>query len=73
MDPNVALNRIRYIRHELDGKIPARYRIELMEEFMELFAALDEWLSKGGFKPSAWTSITASMPPRYIIDKEGTE
>lgn len=51
MDPNAALAEIREITaHILDGKPDSGQALRLAE----LSEALDEWLSKGGFLPSAW-------------------
>lgn len=69
MDPNATLARIRELAAQLEIDSSDPY---VVEELAEQFTALDEWLSKGGFKPSAWvTPITVSMPPRYIINEEG--
>jgi hypothetical protein len=52
MDPNAALANLREMVAESDaGDVdPA----DTAWEFQEQFKALDEWLSKGGFKPAAW-------------------
>lgn len=54
MDPNAALERIRTIHRALMDDPSGNLR--LVDELLELLAALDEWLSKGGFLPSDWTN-----------------
>jgi len=52
MDPNAALANLRALVAESEaGDVDPR---DTAEEFHEQFAALDEWLSKGGFLPTAW-------------------
>jgi hypothetical protein len=53
MDPNATLNEIRGIlaMHEADGYDPDR-----MCDLVELVAALDGWISGGGFLPAAWNA-----------------
>lgn len=49
MDPNEALVRLREWSTGSDT-VPLN-----VSDAMELFAGLDEWLSKGSFLPDAWT------------------
>lgn len=53
MDPNAALAALREQAAALtaDGDYADAQDVEA---FVEQFQALDEWLSKGGFLPSAW-------------------
>lgn len=53
MDPNAALEAIRsMVSDVLAGETgDAQYTLD---ELAETFRALDEWLSRGGFKPAAW-------------------
>jgi hypothetical protein len=48
MDPNAALDQLRELLTGNDGSI------DDYERAAEVFDGLDEWLSKGGFLPSAW-------------------
>jgi len=51
MDPNVALANLR----EALNPDPDRVGIEdALDNAIEAFAALDGWLSNGGFLPGAW-------------------
>ena len=55
MDPDAALASLREQAEDLmAGSYP--YDPDLMDvaDFVEVFRALDEWLSKGGFKPKDW-------------------
>lgn len=57
MDPNETLrqlrNAVRYFERPQSERLLTDD--ELLDEITERFRALDEWLSKGGFKPEAWT------------------
>jgi hypothetical protein len=57
VDPNTALARIR----ELAKKAHADEGTEDAHEFVALVEYLDEWMSKGGFAPAAWTSATPPL------------
>lgn len=50
MDPNAALANLREAvdAYNLDNDMDA------MERVVEHFEALDDWLAKGGFLPTAW-------------------
>jgi hypothetical protein len=64
MDPDTTLKGIRaYIRAANENGLTLDEKFELIE----LIEALDEWLSKGGFLPSAWAF---SVPP-LVIRMEG--
>jgi hypothetical protein len=49
MDPNETLRRIRILVQEGDDCFA-------LEDMQELFGALDDWLSRGGFLPKDWES-----------------
>jgi len=48
MDPNATLSEIRSILGSSDLELPD------YERLADLTAALDEWISRGGFLPAAW-------------------
>lgn len=55
MDPNATLARIREVRNEiLNGNHDDAYMSSLADDLAELIQSLDEWLSNGGFRPTAW-------------------
>lgn len=55
MDPNAALAALRAMVAESEaGDVDAA---DTAVEFQEQFAALDTWLSQGGFKPLAWENF----------------
>lgn len=65
MDPNECLAELRdYIQSEktLSENGDAW---EYVDEIIDRFEALDDWLSKGGFLPSAWRSMN-----RQFADNE---
>ena len=53
MDPNEALKLLRKYASDTGG------------EAWEQFEALDDWLSKGGFLPKAWTTVSRPTAPAY--------
>jgi hypothetical protein len=63
MDPNMTLHELRELCAELQQIAPdpdrpllgAVRRSELAGSIAEKFDALDGWLTRGGFIPSAWT------------------
>lgn len=56
MDPNIALSRLRELlaRWEEWGTLEVDAQ-SAMDEILDLFYGLDEWLSTGGFRPSDWS------------------
>lgn len=69
MDPNAALTEVRTSLAVVEALIAdaevweedARYALgddgkDAVEALVEHVRALDEWLSKGGFSPAAWTA-----------------
>ena len=51
MDPNEALKQIRQLVTSILNK---DYDYDMVVELAETFCGLDEWISKGGFKPKEW-------------------
>jgi hypothetical protein len=58
MDPNETLARLR----ELAEKPVS---LDVCEEMQGLFDDLDQWLSKGGFKPAAWDPQPQQYKPGF--------
>ena len=59
MDPNANLKEQREIlkvvtQMRLAGEVYDVDYVDLLERLSDLGEAMDEWLSKGGFKPTAW-------------------
>lgn len=56
MDPNAALAEIRKLVERASDleSFPRPDPAELLTELAEAVEGLDEWLSKGGFLPTAW-------------------
>lgn len=57
MDPNETLRQIRAIQQEWMGYDAATAKREawsVAERLAELTGALDEWMTRGGFLPTAW-------------------
>ena len=62
MDPEVVLNRLRDLAEKINRSGGRHHTVE-EREFAEWFNDLDEWLSHGGFAPSAWTAdVTVRLP-----------
>lgn len=57
MDPEAVLAKAR-AAHERAARLYQQFKdaayLEALQEVDEAFADLDEWLSKGGFRPKAW-------------------
>lgn len=56
MDPNAALADIREAIREYEEAGSLGSETEATERLVERVQALDEWASKGGFLPAAWTT-----------------
>ena len=55
MDPNAALGLARNLATQIKGGgLDAAELADLGEELAQVFSNLDEWLTKGGFKPAGW-------------------
>ena len=66
MDPDEALKRIRAAITEIRIRDTEGRTEKVRDVAVEMAAkveALDEWLSKGGFKPVAWQGIAVPYPP----------
>lgn len=59
MDPDVMLVRLRELAERINHN--PRYHTVEEREFAEWFHDLDEWLSHGGFAPSAWQSTKGNL------------
>lgn len=59
MDPDEALRELR----ALCARVQAEHRLSQadVERGAELFAGLDDWLSRGGFIPVAWQSARSPL------------
>jgi len=56
MDPNTALAEIREQIEEFEGLSEDNFvdALRAADVIVERFKALDEWLTGGGFRPTAW-------------------
>jgi len=54
MDPNQALEDAREAMARLDASTEQADMIAAALDVTEVFRSLDEWISNGGFLPSAW-------------------
>ena len=58
MDPNAALRELRELMQGMatrgDRVLVTIKRVEELDRMVELFTALDGWLSGGGFPPEEW-------------------
>lgn len=55
MDPTVVLERIRALIEEYDEQgFAPEPRVDIADKIIENFENLDNWLSKGGFRPTYW-------------------
>lgn len=60
MDPNETLRLLRQARHDyMDGDTDAADRL------LEYCAALDKWLSDGGFFPDAWKPLEPAPSMKF--------
>jgi hypothetical protein len=74
MDPDATLNELRALLANLEaftgGPPVARGSMadarRIAARIQDLFGALDEWLSRGGFKPAAWNTapVTVDRQPQ---------
>lgn len=62
MDPNETLRRIRELSSTAiaDDDRDCNISNSDARELAELFQSLDEWLTKGGFQPAAWSHFTTA-------------
>ncbi len=55
MDPNATLAEIRRLIDDLDnGRCSPSQARRARADVADLFRALDEWITRGGFLPTAW-------------------
>lgn len=55
MDPNVVLaNLVGLMDDERDALSEGENTTDILEDIVENFEGLNEWLSQGGFPPEAW-------------------
>lgn len=68
MDPNTLLAQLREsARIVLAAAREDEWAVSAIElQMSEDFAALDEWLSKGGFKPADWSTETLPESSKVI-------
>lgn len=59
MDPNETLRLLRLTIKQYHVDTDPFVRAAHGREIAEYFESLDEWISKGGFLPDAWTRTTA--------------
>jgi len=65
MDPNETLKRLRELlggESSCSAKADGGLRCDDWSDVQELFQALDQWLSKGGFLPKAWLRLNPPAP-----------
>lgn len=62
MDPDVTLDALRALMRKLSGDAACGVEIDPTDvaDAWDLFSALDEWLSRGGFLPAEW--LTDNRP-----------
>jgi hypothetical protein len=71
MDPNACLEEIRRIANDfVDCGVSQRSARLKGERFAELFEALDEWISNGGFLPHAWSRGIQSNGPDIDLEEK---
>lgn len=56
MDPNATLANLRDLANAIAAQGDTDYvdKADLADEMAYIFQALDEWITKGGFRPAAW-------------------
>lgn len=60
MDPNETLRVLRLTIRQMDADENPAIKAAHAEEVAEYFEALDEWLSRGGLLPEAWSPTEKS-------------
>lgn len=55
MDPNEALKQAREALQTWDNSLDRDEARDAAEQLARTFEALDQWLSRGGFLPNAWS------------------
>jgi hypothetical protein len=59
MDPNASLSRIRALVREHAAAESNEHKAGIADELVDLIDSLDQWLSRGGFKPKPWSCYAA--------------
>lgn len=54
MDVNATLARLRELVKEIDAAADNEHKADIADEFADLIDGLDQWITRGGFLPSAW-------------------
>lgn len=63
MDPDETLRQLRELADDIRGEQQMALDITDNEQrFIDLFTALDQWLSKGNFLPDAWVGAYCAPP-----------
>jgi hypothetical protein len=65
MDPTACLIEIRRLVTEINES-PADDRADLALDLAEHVAALDEWITKGGFRPTQWAVPVCAKRRRVL-------
>lgn len=60
MDPDVALERMREIVTDYDHYDNDDRRNTACSELVDIVSGIDDWMSKGGYAPTAWTRTDRS-------------
>ncbi|MBF6064699.1 hypothetical protein IU500_24690 [Nocardia terpenica] len=63
MDPDAALRRIRQLVREVQQGNDNDESIDYLDELIDHWGALDDWLSSGGFPPAPWHRDRDQTPP----------
>ncbi|KZM71633.1 hypothetical protein AWN90_02600 [Nocardia terpenica] len=63
MDPDAALGRIRQLVREVQQGNDNDESIDYLDELIDHWDALDDWLSRGGFPPASWDRDRDQTPP----------
>jgi hypothetical protein len=76
MDPNSALRELRVAlsillprRARLITLAPDAYKRDELDDLIDAAAALDAWLSKGGWLPDAWRPLDSADPEPKLWDQ----
>ena len=64
MDPNATLELLRKLLTDARSGGLAGMEAEALQEVSDLFGALDQWLTRGGFLPDYWATTSTIRVPR---------
>jgi len=74
MNPNETLADARRALKDWESAEPgSREESEAAERLGSAFGALDDWLGKGGYPPTAWTAPTPEGPARRKLRETNLE